>query len=418
MAGGRDTPSGPGVRLAAAVPVRKVIPSAADAVASDFLIAHGGPFYELQRRLGLLHEHALNAGRRALIAVALAWGVPLLLAILAGHAWGPVAAQRPYLLDLGVWARFVVAVGVLILSERLVEQRLRAVQAQFLRAPLLAPELRADAAGAVLRALRRRDSRIAELVILVLAFLLPLAGAELKLAADPSLWLAQADVDGVRHLTAAGWWCMLVSGPLFWFLLLRWLWRHLVWGLLLRDVSRLKLRLVATHPDGYGGLAFIGEYPNAFAAFVFAMTCVVAAETLQAMLHGKLATSAFSTAMGVWVVFVVLLFAFPLGAFSSPLKRLKQQTLLAMSAAATRQEREGERKLLGTNIAASSEDEEAPLGGDPSKTYAQVRKLGTLPVTKAALLPLGIAAVLPLLAVGATQLPFKELLKSAKLLLL
>jgi hypothetical protein len=39
-------------------------------------------------------------------------------------------------------------------------------------------------------------------------------------------------------------------------------------------------------------------------------------------------------------------------------------------------------------------------------------------VTKAGLLPLGIAAILPLLAVGATQLPFKELLKVAKLLLL
>ena len=93
----------------------------------------------------------------------------------------------------------------------------------------------------------------------------------------------------MQHLTLAGWWCVLVSAPLFWFLVLRWLWRHLVWGLLLRDVAGLKLRLVATHPDGYGGLAFIGGYPNAFAAFVFAMTCVVAAETLQALLHGKLA---------------------------------------------------------------------------------------------------------------------------------
>jgi hypothetical protein len=41
---------------------------------------------------------------------------------------------------------------------------------------------------------------------------------------------------------------------LFWFLLLRWLWRHAVWGLLLRDLARLELRLVATHPDGAGGL--------------------------------------------------------------------------------------------------------------------------------------------------------------------
>lgn len=386
--------------------------------APDFLIAHGGPFYELQRRLGLLHEHAFHARRRALIALALAWGVPLLLAILAGHAWGGAALQRPYLLDLGVWSRFLVAVGVLVLSEQMVEQQLHTIQAQFTRAPLLAPESRTDAAAAVLRALRRRDLPLAELVILAVAFLLAISGAQLKLGGDPSLWLAQADGAGVLHLTMAGWWCMLVSAPLFWFLVLRWLWRHLVWGLLLRDVARLELRLVATHPDGYGGLAFIGGYPNAFAAFVFAMTCVVAAEALQALLHGKLAAPAFPTAMGVWLAIVVLLFAFPLAAFSGPLKRLKQQTLLAMGSAATRQEREHERLLLGANIAAPGAVEEPPLGGDPTKTYAQVRKLGTLPVTKAALLPLGIAAIVPMLAVGATQLPFKELLKAAKLLLL
>ena len=385
----------------------------------DFLIAHGGPFYELQQRLGLLQDDALNAGRRALLAVALAWGVPLLLTVLAGHAWTGSAADRPYLLDLGAWARFGIAVGVLILSERQVEQRLRTVQAQFLRAPLLAPGSRAAAAQALARSLRRRDSQAAELVILAVAVLLAIAAASLKVSADPPAWLAQADAAGVRHLTLAGWWCVAVSVPLFWFLLLRWLWRHLVWALLLRDVARLPLRLVATHPDGYGGLAFIGGYPNAFASFVFATTCVVAAEALQAMLHGKLAASAFPYAMGVWLLLMVLLFAVPLAAFSGPLKQLKQRTLLAMGSAATRHERALERQLLGTNMAAPAADaEEPPIGGDPTKTYATVRKLGTLPVTKAGLLPLGIAAVLPLLAVGATQLPFKELLKVAKMLLL
>jgi len=58
----------------------------------EFLIAHGGPFYVLQQRLGLIHERALNAGRRAALLVGLAWGVLLLLSALSGHAIGPVAA--------------------------------------------------------------------------------------------------------------------------------------------------------------------------------------------------------------------------------------------------------------------------------------------------------------------------------------
>jgi hypothetical protein len=44
----------------------------------EYLAAHGGPFFELQRRLGVLREDALLAGRRAAMFVALArwWRVP------------------------------------------------------------------------------------------------------------------------------------------------------------------------------------------------------------------------------------------------------------------------------------------------------------------------------------------------------
>lgn len=42
---------------------------------------------------------------------------------------------------------------------------------------------------------------------------------------------------------------------------LRWLWRFVVWGLLLRDLARLDLQLAVTHPDRVGGPGFISQYP-------------------------------------------------------------------------------------------------------------------------------------------------------------
>ena len=42
----------------------------------DFLIARGGPFYELQQRLGLLRENAFRAAPRAVLFVFLAWAGP------------------------------------------------------------------------------------------------------------------------------------------------------------------------------------------------------------------------------------------------------------------------------------------------------------------------------------------------------
>jgi hypothetical protein len=387
-------------------------------VVDEFLIARGGPFHDLQQRLGLLHERALNAGRRAAILVGLAWGVPLLLSAFSADAIGP-AVSRPFLLDLGAWARFFVAIAIFVLMERLVEERLRAHLRQFVRAPLLAPAAMPAAAEAVVRALGRRDARLAELVCVVAAYAITLGGVEAVLNADSSSWLASIGPEGAR-LTVAGWWCALVSSPLFWFLLLRWLWRHAVWGLLLRDLARLELRLVATHPDGAGGLAFIGQYPNAFTAFVFALSCVLGAAIAQHLLRDGLSTATYGQLMAAWLVVVMILFGAPLLAFTKPLKRLKESTVLSASAVATRRERALERELLGANMAAADDADATATAEvpDASKLYATARKLSTFLISRAAIVPVAAAALLPLVAAGATQLPFRELLKIARGLLL
>ena len=82
--------------------------------------------------------------------------MPLVLSAIAGDAIGAVAT-RPFLLDLGAWAHFFIAIGIFVLMERLVEERLRAHLRQFARAPLIAPGSQPGAAEAVVRALRRRD---------------------------------------------------------------------------------------------------------------------------------------------------------------------------------------------------------------------------------------------------------------------
>ena len=221
-------------------------------------------------------------------------------------------------------------------------------------------------------------------------------------------------------ITAAIWWAGLVSNTLFFFLLLRWLWRHLVWGLLLHDLAGLDMKLVVTHPDGMGGIGFIGRYPNVFSAFVFALSSVVAAAIARALLAGQLDIRTFPIVMGIWLAVAFLLFAFPLLAFAGPLRQLKEATLLACATGGTRYQRAVERELFGRNMAAPDPGDGEPSSTlpDPSKIYATVGKLSTLPVSKSVLLPLGAAALLPPVAAGAKQMPVKDILKIAKGLLL
>lgn len=384
---------------------------------AEFEIARGGPFYELQRQAGLLQEHALASGRRAAIAVAVAWGVPLLLSALAGHAVGPYL-ERPFLADLGAWACFVLGIAIFFAMERMVEERLRQLHRRMVDAAILAPQAREAAAQAALRAVRRRNSALAEALCCGLAFAISIVAA-LGIGPDSPGWLARPDATGF-HLTPAGWWCLLVSNPLFLFLILRWSWRHVVWGLLLRDIARLDLRLVASHPDGVGGLAFVGDYPKAFAAFVFALSCAVAAPLAYGMLLGGIDLKGWSQVMGIWLILVAAAFAFPLAAFVPPLAHLRAGTLAAAGALATRRERAVERDVLGRNTAAPADAEAVAAADipDPAKAFAAAGKLRTFPLRKTALLPVGIAALLPMVAVGATQLPLRDLLKVAKGLLL
>jgi hypothetical protein len=385
---------------------------------ADFLASRGGPFYELQSRLGLLHERALQAGKRALIFIGVAWLVPFLLGLPNSLSFDSTNGLT-YLLDMGAWAKFFVAIGAFMLAEQQVEQRLRAKLRQLVAAPIVAPSSLPLAAQAVSQALKRRDSRVAEAVCLVIAVIAASVALRHLLAVETSSWAVVA-VPGANSITLAGWWFIIVSMPLFWFLAMRGLWRHFLWSLLLRKVARLELRLVSTHPDGRAGLGSLGDYPNAYAIFVFGLSCAVAAAVGQNLLQETASMTNITILMVSWLLIVLALFAFPLSAFSKPLSDLKKATLVILGAQATQYHRLSERKLTGVNVVANSatEAEQFQDVADPSKQFDTTRKLSTLLMNRAAVVPVSAAALLPFAIVASTRVPFKDVFALVKKLLL
>jgi hypothetical protein len=385
--------------------------------ATDFLIAHGGPFYELQARLHLLHRHNLAAGRRAVLFAAIAWLPLALLSLIGGTALGDFE-QRPFLLDFGAYARFILAVAIFVLMEPMAERRLRRLTSQFVESGLILPAQLPAAAAALLKAVRLRDSRIAEIVVLLVAYAISYWIVMTDLAMEPTSWLATMQ-DGAAHLSLAGWWCLLVSLPIFLFLLARWIWRFIVWSLLLRDLAKLDLQLVATHPDGAGGLGFISQYPPVFTALVFALSCVVAAKVAKVILHAGIDFHVFMTVIVGWLVLTILCFAMPLTAFVPSLSRLKKQALLEYGALSSRHNRAFQRRWLH-----SGEKDEDLLGAadisslaDLATGYEAVRRISPLPLAKESVLPLAVAVLVPMLGVAATQLPIREVLQFVSRLL-
>ncbi|MDI7864234.1 hypothetical protein MRS76_20050 [Rhizobiaceae bacterium n13] len=387
---------------------------ATDAELEDFLASHGGVFFELQERLGLLRRNALCSAKRALLFVGLAWGVPLLLGIPRSFL---LDIQGAYLADFGVWAKFFIAIGAFILAEQQVEKGLRAKLSQLVRAPIISPAFIPKAAAIVTAALRQRDSRAAELGCLALAIFASVLSYLNFHTADASFWAVEHMPEGNR-ITAAGWWSICFSLPLFVFLFLRGVWRHFVWARLLRGLAKLDLRLVATHPDGKGGLAFLAQYPNAYVFFVFGMSCAIAAAVAKNLLHEGLTLTTFSMVMGGWLAIIMGFFAYPLSAFTPALVRLKEEGLALLGAQATQFCRAAERKAIGRNVFIDPVPEADNDLSDPAKHYEAYRKLSTILVSRAAVIPVAAGALIPFAIAGATKLPFKEVFSVLKKLLL
>ena len=88
----------------------------------------------------------------------------------------------------------------------------------------------------------------AYLVVLILLRYLPLSSI--------SGW-QRGYGDGFRLFSPGGWWNVLVNVPLVLSLVFMWIWRLFLWSRFLWQISRLRLQLIASHPDGMAGLRFL-----------------------------------------------------------------------------------------------------------------------------------------------------------------
>jgi hypothetical protein len=105
--------------------------SADNMKSDDFSLVLGGPLYQLFIRAGLTTD-TLGLVKRRLIFFSLFTWMPLLvLSVLSGEALGG-AIKVPFIYDVDVHVRFLVALPLLLVAELVVHQRIRPVVRQFI----------------------------------------------------------------------------------------------------------------------------------------------------------------------------------------------------------------------------------------------------------------------------------------------
>ena len=379
---------------------------------TDFSLVLGGPLYQLFRRAHLSGDALQLVQRRIIVVLVLTWLPLLVLSAAQGQALGG-SATIPFLLDVAVHARLLVATPLLIGAELMVHARMRRVLSQFLGRNLIPETAKQQFETAVASAIRWRSSLVAEILLIVLVYAVGIGVvARLYTVLDTSSWYTVPPVTGSR-LSLAGMWYAFVSLPAFQFLLLRWYFRMFIWARFLWQVSRIQLSLIPTHPDGVGGLGFLANAADAFLPLAVAHGVMLSGLIAEYILYGGARLVEFKLEIVVLVVFVQCLVFAPLFLFAAQLARVKREGLGEYGALAERYVRKFDTKWLRGGAPADE-----PLMGsadiqslaDLSNSFEVVQGMRIAPVTRDAVLKLAAATLVPIAPLLLTVVSLEELL--------
>ncbi|WP_213308730.1 hypothetical protein [Paraburkholderia sacchari] len=396
--------------------IERAAPSAADILqdTQNFSLVLGGPLYQLLRRTRMTDD-ALELVRQRVIVISLVAWLPLLvLAAVDGHLLDKGVAV-PFLLDLDVHIRFLVAVPLLIVAELVVHRRLRPIARAFLDRKIIPEASTARFDEAIRSVFRLRNSVAAELLMIAVVYGVGILVVWRQYTAmqTTSTWYAAPTPGGLK-LSLAGYWYAYVSVPLFQFLLIRWYFRLFVWTRFLWQVSRIELDLVPTHPDRVGGLGFLANTVYAFTALLAAHGAMLAAQFANRIFYAGVALTEFKVETATMVLFLLCLVFGPLLVFAPQLAQAKRTGLSEYGALAQRYVREFDAKWLRGDSSGGE-----PLVGsadiqslaDLANSFDVIRTMRIAPITKDAVVRLAAAVLVPIVPLALTMMSLEDLLK-------
>jgi hypothetical protein len=378
---------------------------------ADFSLVLGGPLFQLWRRTHLAGEGLQLVRRRIVVLTVLAWVPLLVLSVAEGHAWGNVAL--PFLYDVEMHARLLLAVPLLIVAELVVHRRLRATVRQFLDRGLIPDSALATFNAAVASALRLRNSVWAEGLLLAWVYVVGVGLLWRTQIALPVASWHGAPVNGLWQPSVAGWWLGLVSIPLFQFLLLRWYFRLFIWARFLWQVSRIELQLMPMHPDRSGGLGFLASVSHAFAPVLLAQGVLLAGMMANRIFYAGAKLPQFKVELIGLVALMVSGVLGPLLVFARQLEAAKRAGGREYGALAQRYVRDFDRKWLR----GGAPPDEPLIGSadiqslaDMANSYEVVEDMRWAPFTMSTVFQLAVTTLVPVLPLMLTMISLEELL--------
>jgi hypothetical protein len=346
--------------------------------------------------------------RRVLIVTGLIWLPLLVLCAIEGTLTRGV--DIPFVSDIETHARFLLTVPLMILGELVVHERLRDIIFQFVNRKLVPDNAMETFRAAIRSSMVWRNSIAVEAAFAVLVLS---AGYYIRtelLALNTSTWYAHITPAGAK-LTLAGVWFSWVSNPIMQFLMVRWVFRMVVWARLLWHISRIQLDLIPTHPDRNAGLGFLSLIAFAYTPLLTAFGATVAGLVASRIIHEGAALADFKVEIVALVVIGFLLVLGPMLVFAPQILKTKRKGLAEYGTFAVDFTRSFDREWLRTAHADVLHAADIQSLADLSNAFGVIKEIRPVPITRDTLIQLTLATLAPFIPLVFTVIPPDELLK-------
>src|SRR5215203_2657741 len=378
----------------------------------DFLLSGGGLLNKAMVKMRMRDQEL------AIAAFCVTWLPLFIFSAIEGTLYGGI--QLPFLKDVAMQARLLIALQMLILIKGSIDMRVTTVLKYFTETLIKEEDRRTVVPTIIRRGKKLTDSAITEILLLLLVIVVTTsfvrAGIYSSLEHGTSSWMTTVS-EGNKVLSKAGYWAVLVSIPVFQFLLFRWLWRYFVWILLLYRLSRTHLNLLPTHADRAGGLGIIMLAQRAFNKLFVVGSVVLSGQFIGLLTsHPEQFIMIRNEAIG-YIIIAILFTLLPFVFFSRKLLRAKNAGLQKLSSLgfvlSSKFEREWAGDLAIEKRIENNEDNKVDpsILFDYSGLYNEVKKIRSFPVTIGDITGLGISLFIPFIPILFIRFSFGELLQ-------
>jgi hypothetical protein len=374
-------------------------------------IFDGGPLDRVLNRLNLGGNSYQKVFHRFLLCVAVTW-FPLSVLSWIGSLTSSRVPKVPFIFDFSLHVRFLIAIGILVASEFMVNLRIKNTISLLINYGIIRNESIPQLVRIKAWIQSLRDSVITEVIVLFLAIGIVLSRRLLDLPHEITSWRNLGTLGS--HLARE--WYQWISLVIYHFLLLRWIWRYILWSLLLFRISKLNLCLQSHHPDRMGGLSVILARHVNFGVIALVVSSVMSANVAETVIYAGARVELYQFPLMVYLLIIGCVFLVPLAVFTPALERTKREGLIRYGHFANRYAFLFDDKWL---IADPKVDMKDVLGSpdiqalnDLGGSYTHLREMRLFLMDRRHLLGLIAFGVLPLLPLIAFKIPLFELMKS------